>query len=93
MIVKILGLLDILCAISLFFAKLMPHSFMMTLSLLLFCKGMIFGMNYGSAASMIDAFAGIYIGLTVYGFNIWLVSLILAIHLGIKGILSLFARG
>lgn len=93
MLVKILGLLDIICAIFLYFSNFMPSSITMTLALILFCKGIIFGMTYGSFVSMIDAFTGIYIGLTVYGFNIGILTIGLSIHLAIKGFLSLLARG
>jgi hypothetical protein len=92
MIVKLLGLLDILCSIVLFFPGFIPSQIIMTLAMFLFCKGMIFGMSYGSLASMIDAFGAIYIGLIVYGFNIKIISMILAFHLLIKGLLSLIAR-
>lgn len=92
MLVKLLGVLDILCSLVLFFSNFMPNRIIMTLAMLLFCKGMIFGMSFGSLASLVDAFAGIYIGLIAYGFNLNLVTLILAIHLLIKGVLSLIAR-
>ena len=93
MLIKILGILDIFSAIALYFSPYIPNSIRMTLALILFCKGMIFGMSYGSWTSMVDAFTGVYIGLTVYGFNIWIITLILSIQLSIKGLMSLFARG
>lgn len=91
MIVKILGLLDLVCVAALATAKFLPHQVIMQIGMLMTMKGIIFS-SMRNLISVLDACAGIYLGLSVYGFsNKWL-TLFFILYLGEKGIFSLFAR-
>jgi hypothetical protein len=91
MIVKILGLLDLMCVFAIIFNSIIPTNIIMNLGMLLAMKGIIFA-SMKNIGSIIDAFGGFYLGFIVYGATNNLISWFLILYLGQKGILSLFAR-
>jgi hypothetical protein len=91
MIVKLLGLLDLLCVIVLGLAKFLPHQLVMQLGMLMAMKGIIFA-SMRNLVSILDALAGIYMGLLIYGFNNRVITIFFIVYLGQKGLLSLFAH-
>lgn len=91
MFAKVLGLLDLLCVIVIVLYNFMPHQLIMNLGMLLTMKGIIFS-SMRNLVSILDVFAGIYIGLLVYGIHNSTVTIFFVIYLGQKGLLSLLAR-
>jgi predicted RND superfamily exporter protein len=88
MLVKILGLIDIISVLVLVLSKIMPHKVTLFFAMLLCMKGFLFLMMRNTV-SIIDLAAGVYIGLGVYGFSNVILTLFFAIYLGQKGLLSL----
>ncbi len=91
MFAKLLGLIDIAAVITLFFARFLPTDVIMTVGMLLCMKGILFASTM-NAISVVDAIAGIYIGLFVYGVQSHIITMFFLIFLGQKGLFSLFAR-
>ncbi|MFT4303647.1 MAG: hypothetical protein ACMXYG_03715 [Candidatus Woesearchaeota archaeon] len=91
MIVKFLGIFDLACMLCILLFAWIPNSIIMKLGMLLMLKGILFA-TFKDIPSIIDALAGLYIGLMVYGLNAPLISGFFVIFLAQKGLLSLLAR-
>ncbi len=92
MIAKLLGLVDLLAVVCLFIGRFLPSDFVMTISMLLSIKGILFA-SMMNIISVLDAIAGVYIGLAiVYGIGNSAITTFFIIYLLQKGLLSLLAR-
>ena len=92
MIAKALGLLDLTCMGLIILHRIMPHQVIMFFGMLLFAKGFIFS-AMGNRVSILDVGAGIYMGLLVYGWSYYLMTIFFVLILAQKSVLSLLARG
>lgn len=88
LIVKLLGLADLLAAAFLFFAgtDLFPIRFILTVAAMLMLKGLIF---LSDPVSRFDIIIGFYLALTLV-FNIKILSILFGLYIGFKGLYSMF---
>jgi hypothetical protein len=86
LLVKMLGIVDVLCAVALGFHDIFPLRLLLTLGALLVFKGLIF---HGDPVSVFDVILGCYVLLTLV-VNFTPLSILFAIYLGIKGAFSMF---
>ncbi|MCB9359395.1 hypothetical protein H6503_05670 [Candidatus Woesearchaeota archaeon] len=91
MIVKFLGLFDLICVLCIVAFAWIPHSIVMKIGMLLMFKGIVFA-TFKDIPSILDALAGLYMGLMVYGISAPLIGGFFVIFLGVKGVMSLFAN-
>jgi hypothetical protein len=96
MLAKLLGAVDLGCAMLLAAASyipinIVPSQLTMFFGMILFAKGIVFT-SMGNSISILDALAGLYMGLMVYGFSNYIVTGFFIIFLAQKGLLSLLAR-
>jgi len=89
MLFKLLGILDLIAVISILFAGFLPNRFLITIALLLIVKGTFFFIT-GNIMSILDGIAGVYLILLAFNVSVFIISLILAIYLGQKAIMSVF---
>jgi len=89
MLIKILGAADILAVLSLFLAAVLPQAIIIILALYLIIKGFIFAIM-GNIPSLIDLMIGFYIILVSFGIYHWIPTLIAAIYILQKAIVSIF---
>ena len=90
MIVKLLGLLDLVVAIILAASNSLPNIIVKQAGFYLTLKGLFFSLT-GDFASIIDFFVGIYIIISSFGVQNTIVSLIVFLYLLQKAIFSLFS--
>lgn len=90
MILKLLGLADLLALIALFLTTLLPQSIIIVMALYLIIKGVFFAIM-GDMVSLIDVFTGIYLASASYGMSHWSITLILTIIILQKAIVSIFS--
>lgn len=87
MIVKLLGTGDAYVVLAMMFAPVLPIKFLIYAALWLIVKGGIFALA-GDVISYFDIISGIYVVFYAYGFSITIVSVIVAIYLGQKFMVS-----
>lgn len=87
MMVKLLGTGDAYVVFAMMFAPVLPIKFLVYAALWLIFKGGIFALA-GDIISYFDIISGIYVLFYAYGFSITLVSVIVAIYLGQKFMVS-----
>ena len=87
-VIRVLGILDLLCALGIFFAALLPQSFVLLLAVYLISKGGIFAFG-GDVVSYIDVGCGIYMLFLFIGISNLLVSGLFMFYLIQKSVFSL----
>ena len=89
MLVKLLGVADILAIIALLFVTLLPRKLVLIMALYLIFKGVIFMLGGGIFPSFLDLTSGVYIAAASYGISHWIPTLAVIIFLIQKALLSL----
>lgn len=87
-VLRILGILDLICALLMLANPIIPRAVLMYFSMYLIFKGGYFAFKY-NVASILDTLAGIYMIAVAYGFSSGVLTLIAVIYLGQKGLISL----
>ena len=90
MIVKILGGLDFIAVVIIFFSSLFPQKVMLYAAGYLLFKGVLFAMG-GDIASMLDILCGVYAVFLSYGISSTIITAVVLIYLMQKVVFSLFA--
>jgi len=89
MIIKIMGLIDIMLALMFFTLTALPRMFIFTAAVYLIVKGLIFSLGE-DIASYFDIAIGVYLLIAGFGFTLNIVSIVSAVFLAQKGLISLF---
>ncbi len=89
MLIKLLGLTDILAIIALIASSILPQSLVILMAVYLVMKGVIFIAIGGDMINILDIFAGIYTAAASYNISHWIITLIVVIYLGQKAFISL----
>lgn len=90
MLLKLLGVLDILAIIALLSATILPKTIMLVIALYLIIKGVLFMITGTPLPNFFDVMSGIYIAAVSYGISHWIPTLLVIIYIGQKAIISLF---
>ena len=91
MIVKILGLADILAVIALLLIKILPKPLIIIAALYLIIKGLFFLITGGSIfMNFFDIVSGAYLVSASYGISHWVATSLVIIFLLQKAVISLF---
>ena len=90
MLLKLLGIADLLALIALFLATYLPQSLVIFMAIYLIAKGLIFTLM-GDLVSLADVFTGLYIISASYGISHWSITLIITILILQKSIISIFS--
>lgn len=90
MLLKLLGIIDILAIISLLAVNILPQPLVLFMALYLIIKGALFTIIGGQLPSLFDVVSGIYIAAASYGISHWIITVIIMIYIGQKAIISLF---
>ncbi|OGI14843.1 hypothetical protein A3K63_03985 [Candidatus Micrarchaeota archaeon RBG_16_49_10] len=91
MIVKLLGLVDILASLVLLTSRFMPEKVLMAFGFYLLIKGLLFNIFGLNAVSLIDAAIGAFMLIGVYtGFSITFFRVLFFVFLVQKGVFSFF---
>ncbi|HLD06688.1 MAG TPA: hypothetical protein VJC16_04095 [Candidatus Nanoarchaeia archaeon] len=89
MIIKIMGGIDLVASIILFFNGVMPEKLLGYVASYLIGKGVLFGMS-GDIASYIDAGIGVYAIFLSFGLSSTILSTLATIYLLQKAVISFF---
>ncbi len=89
MLVKLLGIIDILAIIALLAVNILPQSIILFLALYLIFKGVLFIFLGGFFPSFFDVLSGVYLAAASYGMSHWIATAIIIIFLGQKAFVSL----
>ena len=87
-LMKIFGVFDLFCSLSILY-PILPEPVIVKLGSLLTLKGLVFAMTTADVASIIDIFCGIYIVAFAFGYVFSPISFIVIIYLVQKGLFSL----
>ena len=90
MIVKILGVADMLAVLSLLLASVIPQVIIIIMALYLIIKGLIFTI-IGNIPSFIDLIIGFYIIAVSFGISHWIITLIVVVYIVQKAVISVFS--
>lgn len=90
MLLKLLGAADILSLISLLLVNYLPATLVIIMAFYLIIKGIIFTLM-GDAFSLMDVFSGLYIVSSIYGISHWSITLIIAVLILQKSIVSILS--
>ena len=90
MLLRLLGIADLLALIALLLATYLPQSLVIIMSLYLTIKGTFF-LILGNPVSLLDIFAGIYLASASYGLSHWSITSIITILILQKAIISVFS--
>ncbi|HIH39011.1 hypothetical protein J4460_03475 [Candidatus Woesearchaeota archaeon] len=90
MIVKLLGIGDLICALIILMGPLFGPRVIVFFAMFLLAKGGIFGMS-GNFVSVLDFFIGVYMILMGFGVTIKVISVVSMIYLSEKAIMSMLA--
>ena len=85
---RLLGILDIVCMLIIVLVDFLPHRIIATFALLLIIKGLMFTIPSPNLNSMADILIGVYIILLSFGLGLWPISLIAIVYLAQKGLVS-----
>lgn len=88
-IVKLLGIGDLLSILLIWTAQIIPQRFALLAAIYLLGKGGIFAIG-GDFASYIDVICGVYVILLTFGIGNILLSVLFSLYLLQKGVFSLF---
>ena len=90
MLLKLMGIADVLAVIAMFLAAYLPQSLVIIMALYLILKGIFFTLM-GDMISLVDVFAGIYLASASFGASHWIMTLILTVIILQKAIVSIFS--
>ena len=90
MLLKLFGAIDILIVICLALQSILPSIFLITAGIYLIFKGTIFSIT-GDKLSLVDIIMGFYIISVSYELSYWIITILAAIYLLQKGIISMFS--
>ena len=90
MLVKLLGVIDILAIIALLAVKILPQPVVILMALYLIIKGVLFMIIGQPFPNFFDVASGIYVASASYGISHWILTSIAVIYIGQKAVVSLF---
>ena len=91
MLVKILGVVDIITSLMLLLSKFVPGNIIMIFAVYLIIKGLLFNIFGPNMISMIDLAIGVFLVIGIYtGLSVSFFRVLFFVFLVQKGIFSLF---
>ncbi|MBS3175104.1 hypothetical protein J4440_04445 [Candidatus Woesearchaeota archaeon] len=90
MILKLLGITDLLVLVSLLLVSYLPETLVIIMAVYLIIKGVIFTL-FGDPISLADIFCGLYIVSAAYGLAHWSITLIIIVFILQKSVVSILS--
>ncbi len=89
MILKILGLADILAIMALLAATILPQKLVILMALYLIIKGLFFILTGGVFPSFFDIISGLYLVIASFGISHWIPTVVITLFLLQKAFFSM----
>lgn len=88
MILRLLGILDLISAAIILLAATMPHKIVWAVGVYLITKGGLFALS-GDFMSFVDVSIGFYVLALSYGFAVTIVTVLILVYMAQKSVMSL----
>ena len=91
MLIKILGILDVISVLMLIFASWLPQKLIIVMAVYLIIKGIYFSLMGGFFPNAIDSLVGFYLIVASAGISHWIPTVLIIIFMLQKALVSIFS--